>query len=289
MTAIATAMPALLAEQAVGRRRYEGSRAEPRCIPPEPAIRRPRLTPVRTTRALVRTMRPRQWVKNLLVLAAPFAAGSLLEPERGRTDARSPSSRSAWSPRRSTSSTTAPTSRPTGSTRTKRARPIAAGELSIRQGLRRVRRCWRWPGWPSVWPRTGRCVALLVTYLALQVAYALWLKHEPVLDLAVVTSGFLLRAVAGGLAAGLPISQWFLLVAGLRVAVHRERASATPSCTPWGARPGRGARWCATPTPTCASCGASRRRRRSCPTACGPSRTTRTWRSPGTPSRSRRS
>ena len=44
--------------------------------------------------------------------------------------------------------------------------------------------------------------------------YSCWLKHEPVLDLAMVTGGFLMRAVAGGLAAGLPISDWFLLVAG---------------------------------------------------------------------------
>jgi decaprenyl-phosphate phosphoribosyltransferase len=46
------------------------------------------------------------------------------------------------------------------------------------------------------------------------VLYSCWLKHEPVLDLTMVTGGFLMRAVAGGLAAGLPISDWFLLVAG---------------------------------------------------------------------------
>jgi decaprenyl-phosphate phosphoribosyltransferase len=35
---------------------------------------------VETVAALVVGLRPRQWVKNLLVLAAPFAAGALLEP-----------------------------------------------------------------------------------------------------------------------------------------------------------------------------------------------------------------
>ncbi len=55
---------------------------------------------------------------------------------------------------------------------------------------------------------------LILGYFMLQVGYALWLKHQPVVDLAVVTTGFLMRAVAGGLAADLPISQWFLLVAG---------------------------------------------------------------------------
>jgi decaprenyl-phosphate phosphoribosyltransferase len=45
------------------------------------------------------------------------------------------------------------------------------------------------------------------------VSYALSLKHEPVLDLAAVASGFLLRAIAGGVATGIALSQWFLLVA----------------------------------------------------------------------------
>jgi decaprenyl-phosphate phosphoribosyltransferase len=42
----------------------------------------------------------------------------------------------------------------------------------------------------------------------------MWLKHEPVLDLAAVSVGFLLRGVSGGLAAALPISDYFLMVAG---------------------------------------------------------------------------
>lgn len=50
-------------------------------------------------------------------------------------------------------------------------------------------------------------------YIAVQVAYCLWLKHQPVVDIAIVASGFLLRAIAGGAAAGIELSQWFLLVA----------------------------------------------------------------------------
>jgi decaprenyl-phosphate phosphoribosyltransferase len=39
------------------------------------------------------------------------------------------------------------------------------------------------------------------------------LKDEPVVDLALVASGFVLRAIAGAVAVGVPISQWFLIVA----------------------------------------------------------------------------
>ena len=55
---------------------------------------------------------------------------------------------------------------------------------------------------------------VLLAYVGVQVAYCLGMKHEPVLELGSVTSGFLLRAVAGGVAAGIPLSHWFLLTAG---------------------------------------------------------------------------
>jgi decaprenyl-phosphate phosphoribosyltransferase len=56
-------------------------------------------------------------------------------------------------------------------------------------------------------------VGVLGSYIGISMAYAFFLKDQPVIDLAVVASGFLLRAMAGGAAAGIPLSQWFLLVA----------------------------------------------------------------------------
>ena len=50
-------------------------------------------------------------------------------------------------------------------------------------------------------------------YVVITFAYSEWLKHEPVLDLATVAAGFVLRAVAGGVACGVSISNWFLIVA----------------------------------------------------------------------------
>jgi decaprenyl-phosphate phosphoribosyltransferase len=51
-------------------------------------------------------------------------------------------------------------------------------------------------------------------YVVVQLSYCFWLKHQAVLDICIVASGFLLRAIAGGAATGIPLSQWFLLVAG---------------------------------------------------------------------------
>ncbi|MEZ5095178.1 MAG: decaprenyl-phosphate phosphoribosyltransferase [Nocardioides sp.] len=174
--------------------------------------RHPRLCPVSTSWALVRLLRPKQWAKNLLVLAAPFAAGSLLEPAvAGSTGVAFVSfclASSAVYCLNDVADREADRLHPT-----KRLRPVASGELSERTatgaGVVLAVLALALAALAS-WA----LVAVLAAYLVLQAGYAGWLKHEPVLDIVAITVGFLLRAVAGGLAAHLPISQWFLLVAG---------------------------------------------------------------------------
>ena len=56
--------------------------------------------------------------------------------------------------------------------------------------------------------------AVLAGYLALQAAYSLSLKHRPGLDLVTVALGFVLRVLAGGVAAGVEVSAPFLVVVG---------------------------------------------------------------------------
>ena len=157
-------------------------------------------------------MRPKQWTKNLLVLAAPLAAGDLGEPGvLGPTVLAFLSFCAASSATylvNDCADVEADRLHPR-----KSLRPIAAGRLSVRAALTvaallfavavAVAALTRW-----------ELVVLLLSYIAVMLGYSLWLKHEPVIDLALVSGGFLMRAVAGGLAAALPISDWFLLVAG---------------------------------------------------------------------------
>ena len=63
-------------------------------------------------------------------------------------------------------------------------------------------------------PCKGYVVGVLLAYAACTISYSMFLKHEPVIELALLALGFLLRAIAGGVASELPISQWFLIVAG---------------------------------------------------------------------------
>ena len=101
---------------------------------------------------------------------------------------------------------------------------------------------------------------VLLAYAVFTLSYSLFLKHEPVIELALLSMGFLLRAIAGGVAAELPISRWFLIVAGfgsLFMAAGKrfselEHAGRAPTARPST----RGAASPATRRPTCASCGA---------------------------------
>ena len=68
---------------------------------------------------------------------------------------------------------------------------------------------------------------VILAYGLIQVGYCLRLKREPLLDLFCIAAGFLLRAMAGGVAAGLALSPWFLLTVGLLalfLAVEKRKA-----------------------------------------------------------------
>jgi len=161
---------------------------------------------------LIKAVRPRQWVKNVLVLAAPLAAGpdtvgdlavlghvaiafivfcmaasgiylvnDALDVEADRAHP------------------------------TKRFRPIAAGVVPVNLAF----------GLSTVLLTASVLLAFLASwqlavvmavYIGIQLAYCFGLKHQAVLDICIVSSGFLLRAVAGGAAANIVLSQWFLLI-----------------------------------------------------------------------------
>ncbi|MEY4136758.1 MAG: hypothetical protein RL205_886 [Actinomycetota bacterium] len=162
--------------------------------------------------AAVVAMRPRQWLKNVLVFAAPLAAGSLFEP-----DVLIPSLVAFVAFCLISSSTyiindlrdiPADQQHPT-----KRARPIPAGHLPRTAAVVEALVLALLAVAISAAVRPA-LVAVVVVYFIFTLSYSLFLKHEPVIELALLAMGFLLRAIAGGVASDLPISQWFLIVAG---------------------------------------------------------------------------
>jgi decaprenyl-phosphate phosphoribosyltransferase len=162
--------------------------------------------------ALIAALRPRQWLKNVLVFAAPLAAGSLLEP-----DVLVPSLVAFVAFCLMSSATYLVNDvRDAESDRahpTKRSRPIAAGHLSPRAAIAAAVVLVLVSLGLALWVNAG-LLGVLLAYAAFTLSYTLFLKHEPVIELALLSMGFLLRAIAGGVAAELPISRWFLIVAG---------------------------------------------------------------------------
>jgi len=181
-----------------------------------------------TASGLVAGARPRQWIKNVLVFLAPAAAGVLTQEAvllrvipafvafcllasgtylindaaDSEADRRHP---------------------------TKRLRPVAAGRISKRTAVV--------AGVVLLVAGLGISAAVstallgvAIAYVALTASYTLWLKHIAFVDIVAVAGCHVLRALAGGAAAGVAISSWFLIVvsfASLLVAAGKRHAELT--------------------------------------------------------------
>ncbi len=179
---------------------------------------------------LVRTARPKQWMKNVLVFAAPGAAGVLDNAaDLAATLAAfvafclAASGVYFWN---DALDVEADRLHPT-----KRFRPIAAGIVPVTTAkvvgtvlvvlsLGAAAATGRW-----------ETVAVVAAYVVLVMLYSAWLKFVAVVDIVTVASGFVLRAAGGAAAVGVPMSNWFVLVtvfgslfivAGKRYAELRE-------------------------------------------------------------------
>lgn len=176
---------------------------------------RKRRPPKNLPDAMVKALRPKQWVKNVLVVAAPAAAGT-----EALTDGRTlldvilaflvfclaASSIYLVNDARDVE---ADQEHPT-----KRFRPIASGMLPMNLAyVMAVVLIVAAVGLSFLASSGWGLAAVVGVYIALQLGYCFGWKHLPVIDIALVSSGFMLRAMAGGVAAGISLSQWFLLVA----------------------------------------------------------------------------
>jgi decaprenyl-phosphate phosphoribosyltransferase len=164
---------------------------------------------------VVKAIRPRQWVKNVLVLAAPVAGlGSgvrynyvQLAMQVGVAFVVFSLAASSIYLVNDVRDIDADREHPT-----KRFRPIAAGVvpewlayvLAVFLGVASLGIAW--------W-LTPNLALVMAVYIAMQLGYCFGLKHQAVMDICIVSSAYLLRAIAGGVATDIPLSQWFLLSA----------------------------------------------------------------------------
>jgi len=67
---------------------------------------------------------------------------------------------------------------------------------------------------------------LLIAYFLMNVAYSAWLKHVVILDIMIIATGFVMRSVGGGLIIGVQLTPWFLvctMLLALFLAVSKRR------------------------------------------------------------------
>lgn len=159
---------------------------------------------------VLRALRPKQWIKNVLVFAAPLAAGIFDDGEYiERTLIAFVCFCAA-----SSATYLVNDSLDIASDRrhpVKRNRPIAAGivPLPLAWTLAVVLLVGSVAGSFALRRDFGFTI---VAYLVNTTLYTLWLKRQPILDLVSVAAGFVLRAIGGATATGLPISEWFFIV-----------------------------------------------------------------------------
>ncbi len=159
--------------------------------------------------ALVRAVRPEQWVKNLLVFAALIFSRSLGNPRAMLASLGAfvvfCLAASATYLFNDLGDRAQDRLHPA-----KRRRPLASGELPV---------SWAWTalvvlaaaalaGGTALHPGMGLIVA---SYLLLNLAYSRVLKHEVILDVMAIALGYVLRAVAGGVVIGVTVTPWLLL------------------------------------------------------------------------------
>ncbi|MEN9505393.1 MAG: hypothetical protein RI958_1319 [Actinomycetota bacterium] len=179
--------------------------------------------------ALLVEARPKQWAKNVLVLAAPGAAGVLDNGDHLWRAALTfvafcmvSSGTYYWNDILDHDNDR---HHPV-----KRFRPIASGQIPL--GIARAVGTVLLVGGIALSAVPRPATALVATtYVVVTTLYSSVLKHIAVVDLVAVASGFVLRAIAGAVATDVPMSTWFLLttsfaslfiVAGKRYAELRE-------------------------------------------------------------------
>ena len=162
-------------------------------------------------RPLIVAMRPRQWIKNLLVFAAPATAGLLGHPGvLARTSLAAAVFVVASSGTYLVNDVVDAANDRLHPV--KRARPVASGALDPKLALGVALLFFAVAIAASGTIGGTALLSVVAAYVVVSVGYSLYEKRIAVIEMACVSSGFVLRAVAGGAAVHIPISNWFVLV-----------------------------------------------------------------------------
>lgn len=159
---------------------------------------------------VVKACRPKQWAKNVLVFVAPAAAGVLDEPYRIRLTLIGFVAfclvSSATYLLNDILDVESDRQHPT-----KRLRPIAAGVVPVPFAAGLAVTLFVAGVGIALW-NNWHLALVVAAYAVLTTTYSMFLKSIPVLDLVILSSGFILRLLGGAYAAEVDVSDWFLII-----------------------------------------------------------------------------
>lgn len=163
----------------------------------------------RTVAGIVALLRPKQWIKNSFLFAAIIFSGNFFHPRFLVQNIGAALIFCALSSAVYVVNDMADRERDRNHPQ-KCKRPLASGQITVTAAV-----------WLAVCLFFGAmgaaaCInwgffACCMLYFALNVAYSMGLKNQPILDIMLIATGFVIRAVAGGVAIGVRVSNWLVI------------------------------------------------------------------------------
>ena len=161
--------------------------------------------------AMIRQMRVKHYIKNLLVFLPLFFGGGALEPARlGRVGLGFLAFCAV-----SSAVYVINDLRDLGRDRehpVKRERPLASGAIGRGAALGLIAACLAAAAALSALLGDLRAAGCLALYLALNLGYSMGLKDVPILDVVILSAGFVIRVFYGSALTGFAVSKWLFLV-----------------------------------------------------------------------------
>lgn len=162
---------------------------------------------------LIRLIRPKQWIKNLIVLLPVFFGGALLHPSAiyaGLITALSFSfAASSIYCLNDIIDIEDDKHHPI-----KCNRPLASGDISIPQGytLMVLMLILSMASTFLLYDHQLETAGVIAFYWLLNIGYCLKLKQYAIIDVCIVAFGFVLRVLAGGISTSIHLSKWIVLM-----------------------------------------------------------------------------
>lgn len=165
--------------------------------------------PLALVKAMIRLMRPRQWVKNAFVLGPLLFAGEFLNLQAVEAALLATLLFCLASSAAYIVNDLHDIERDRAHPSKSLTRPLASGAVPVPAAMLLLLALYgvlalAWFFMPAV-------IQVIGLYLLINLAYSFVLKHQPVIDIFTIAIGFVLRVYAGAMALALPVSSWMFV------------------------------------------------------------------------------